>query len=64
MIDRHLQAVLRWAKETRDADGRRAIDRRVRIAGTCTPTSTRSLANWQVAPALTDGDSTPPTRRR
>jgi alkylation response protein AidB-like acyl-CoA dehydrogenase len=62
MIDRHLQAVLRWAKETRLADGRRVIDRewvRIALARVHAQVDALKLANWQVASALTDGDLNP-----
>src|SRR5918994_1734855 len=62
MIDRHLQAVLRWAKETRLADGRRVIDRewvRIALARVHAQVDALKLANWQVASALTDGELNP-----
>jgi hypothetical protein len=62
MIDRHLQAVLRWAKETRLADGRRVIDRewvRIALARVYAHVDALKLANWQVASALTDGELNP-----
>jgi len=62
MIDRHLQAVLRWARETRLADGRRVIDRewvRIALARVHAQVDALKLANWQVASALTDGELNP-----
>jgi 3-oxocholest-4-en-26-oyl-CoA dehydrogenase alpha subunit len=62
MIDRHLQAVLQWAKETHLADGRRVIDQewvRVALARVHAHVDALKLANWQVAGALTDGDLNP-----
>jgi 3-oxocholest-4-en-26-oyl-CoA dehydrogenase alpha subunit len=62
MIDRHLQAVLRWAKETHLADGRRVIEQewvRVALARVYAHVDALKLANWQVAAALTDGDLNP-----
>jgi alkylation response protein AidB-like acyl-CoA dehydrogenase len=62
MIDRHLQAVLRWAKATRLADGRRVIDRewvRIALARVHAQVDALKLANWQVASALTDGELNP-----
>jgi alkylation response protein AidB-like acyl-CoA dehydrogenase len=62
MIDRHLQAVLRWAKQTRLADGRRVIDQewvRIALARVHAHVDALKLANWQVAAALTDGDLNP-----
>jgi 3-oxocholest-4-en-26-oyl-CoA dehydrogenase alpha subunit len=62
MIDRHLQAVLRWAKETRIADGRRVIDQewvRIALARVHAHVDALKLANWQVASALTDGELNP-----
>jgi hypothetical protein len=62
MIDRHLQAVLRWAKQTHLADGRRVIDRewvRIALARVHAHVDALKLANWQVASALTDGDLNP-----
>ncbi len=62
MIDRHLQAVLRWAKQTRLADGRRVIDQewvRIALARVHAHVDALKLANWQVASALTDGDLNP-----
>ena len=62
MVDRHLQAVLRWAKETRVADGTRVIDQewvRIVLARVHAHVDALKLANWQVASALTDGDLNP-----
>jgi 3-oxocholest-4-en-26-oyl-CoA dehydrogenase alpha subunit len=62
MIDRHLQAVLRWAKDTRLADGRRVIDQewvRVTLARVHASVEALKLANWQVAAALTEGELNP-----
>jgi 3-oxocholest-4-en-26-oyl-CoA dehydrogenase alpha subunit len=62
MIDRHLQAVLRWAKQTRLADDRRVIDQewvRIALARVHAHVDALKLANWQVASALTDGDLNP-----
>jgi alkylation response protein AidB-like acyl-CoA dehydrogenase len=62
MIDRHLQAVLQWAKDTRLADGRRAIDQewvRVTLARVHASVEALKLANWQVAAALTEGELNP-----
>ncbi len=62
MIDRHLQAVLQWAKDTRLADGRRVIDQewvRVTLARVHASVEALKLANWQVAAALTEGELNP-----
>jgi alkylation response protein AidB-like acyl-CoA dehydrogenase len=62
MIDRHLQAVLEWAKDTRLADGRRVIDQewvRVTLARVHASVEALKLANWQVAAALTEGELNP-----
>jgi alkylation response protein AidB-like acyl-CoA dehydrogenase len=62
MVDRHLQAVLRWAKVTHLADGRRVIDRewvRIALARVHAHVEALKLANWQVASALADGDLNP-----
>ncbi len=62
MIDRHLQAVLRWAKEMHLDDGRRVIDQewvRVALARVHAHVDALKLANWQVASALTDGELNP-----
>jgi alkylation response protein AidB-like acyl-CoA dehydrogenase len=60
--DRHLQSVLRWARETRLADGSRVIDRewvRVALARVLAKIDALKLANWKVAVALSDGDLNP-----
>src|SRR5436189_72383 len=62
MIDRHLQAVLRWAKQTPLADGRRVIDQewvRISLARVHAQVDALTLANWHVASALTERDITP-----
>jgi 3-oxocholest-4-en-26-oyl-CoA dehydrogenase alpha subunit len=62
MVDRHFQAVLRWAKETRLRDGRRVIDQewvRVALARVHASVEALKLANWQVAAALTEGELNP-----
>ncbi len=61
-LDRHLQAVLRWAKETRIADGRRVIDQewvQLALARVYAKVDALKLTNWQVAAVLTDGDLSP-----
>jgi alkylation response protein AidB-like acyl-CoA dehydrogenase len=62
IVDRHLQAVLGWAKETRRADGRRVIDDewvRVTLARVHAKVDVLKLANWRVAAALSDGELNP-----
>ena len=60
--DRHLQSVLRWARETRLADGTRVIDQewvRLALARVRAKVDALKLANWRVAAALSDGDLNP-----
>lgn len=60
--DRHLHSVLRWAQETRLADGRRVVDQewvRISLARVRAKVDALKLTNWRVAVALTDGDLNP-----
>jgi len=62
IVDRHLQAVLVWAKETRQSDGRRVIDDewvQVTLARVHAKVDVLKLANWRVAAALGDGELNP-----
>ncbi|MBM3671835.1 MAG: acyl-CoA dehydrogenase [Actinobacteria bacterium] len=61
-IDRPLQQVLRWARETRRADGRRVIDDewvRISLARVHSIAEALKLANWRVAAALDEGTLNP-----
>src|SRR5918995_4159865 len=63
MVDRHLQAVLRWAKQTRLTDGRRVIDHewvRIALARVHAQVDALKLANWRGASALMERDMKPP----
>jgi 3-oxocholest-4-en-26-oyl-CoA dehydrogenase alpha subunit len=62
MIDRHLRAVLRWAKETPGANGGRVIDEQwvqLALARVWAKTDALKLTNWRVATALSDGALNP-----
>jgi hypothetical protein len=61
-IERPLQDTLRWAKETRRADGRRVIDDewvRTSLARVHAVSEALKLANWRVATALDAGNLNP-----
>ena len=61
-IDRPLQEVLRWARETRRADGRRVIDDewvRTSLARVHAIAEALKLNNWRVAAALDEGTLNP-----
>jgi len=61
-IDRHFQATLRWARETRLADGSRVVDReaaRVALARVHATLRAIELLNWRVGQSLTDGSLDP-----
>ena len=61
-IDRPLHEVLRWARETRRADGRRVIDDewvQTSLARVHAVVEALKLANWRVAAALDEGNLNP-----
>ena len=61
-IDRPLHDVLRWARETRRADGRRVIDDewvQTSLARVHAVVEALKLANWRVAAALDEGNLNP-----
>ena len=61
-LDRHLSAVLAWAKETRRPDGSVVIDSdwvKVSLARVHAMAEALKLANWRVATALSEGNLNP-----
>jgi alkylation response protein AidB-like acyl-CoA dehydrogenase len=61
-IERPLRDVLRWAQETRYADGRRVIDDewvQISLARVHATAEALKLANWRVAAALDEGSLNP-----
>ena len=61
-INRQLRAVLRWAQQTRRADGRLVVDDewvRASLARVHAVTEALKLMNWRVAAALQDGELNP-----
>ncbi len=61
-VDRHLQSVLRWAKETKSADGERVIDQewvQTALARVHAKVEALKVFNWRVAWGLGAGDLNP-----
>jgi 3-oxocholest-4-en-26-oyl-CoA dehydrogenase alpha subunit len=61
-LDRHLTAVLQWAKETARPDGRLVIDSdwvKISLARVHAMAEALKLANWRVATALGEGSLNP-----
>jgi alkylation response protein AidB-like acyl-CoA dehydrogenase len=61
-LERPLQEVLRWAKETKLPDGRRVIDQewvQTTLARVHATTEALKLANWRVASSLDEGNLNP-----
>lgn len=61
-VDRHLRAVLRWAKECKTADGQRVIDQewaRITLARVHARVEALKLYNWRVAGGLAEGQLSP-----
>jgi alkylation response protein AidB-like acyl-CoA dehydrogenase len=61
-LDRHLTAVLQWAKETRRDDGSLVIDSdwvKISLARVHAMAEALKLANWRVATALAEGSLNP-----
>jgi 3-oxocholest-4-en-26-oyl-CoA dehydrogenase alpha subunit len=61
-IDGHLHAVLQWARDSRQADGRRVIEDewvRIALARVYAKVEVAKLANWRVASDQTGGELNP-----